>query len=267
LSANKNKCALEYRTIATNNYCLLQRAYKVAAMLKFASGVMRCAALREISKLSSNISRNRLEVKSRGLRCNRNIIRLSPAISFRQLSTSAPASSGPLDEEGLVLKFFATAKRNDEAGIEDLTESEEFMQIKDTINLTDSFGNSPLMIAAQRNWSDTITLLLNNEHCNVNHQNFFGSSALMCSASHGHLDALKVLCASDRVEIDLLSRFGQTALMKAAQAGKLESIKILIEHGARADTVNKQGKDAIAIAAEKGHAHVVEYLTSLGAKN
>jgi Ankyrin repeats (3 copies)/Ankyrin repeat len=182
----------------------------------------------------------------------------------RWLSSGASAdSSAPLDEEGLVLKFFSTAKRNDVAGVEDLVESDEFMQIKDTINLTDSFGNSPLMIAAQRNWSETITVLLGNEHCDVNHQNFFGSSALMCSASHGHLDALKVLCECKKVEVDLLSRFGQTALMKAAQAGKLESIEILMKHGARADIVNKQGKDAIAIAAEKGHDRVVEFLKSV----
>ena len=77
---------------------------------------------------------------------------------------------------------------------------------------------------------------------------------------HGHFDALNVLCGCEKVELDLLSRFGQTALMKAAQAGKLESIQILLRHGAKSDIVNKQGKDALAIAAEKGHAHVVEFL-------
>jgi Ankyrin repeats (3 copies) len=189
---------------------------------------------------------------------------VSSAVSRRWLSTGTSAGSPALlDEEGLVLKFFSAAKRNDVAGVEELVESDEFMQIKDTINLTDSFGNSPLMIAAQRNWSETISVLLSNEHCDVNHQNFFGSSALMCSASHGHLDALKVLCECKKVEIDLLSRFGQTALMKAAQAGKLESIDILMKHGARADIINKQGKDAIAIAAEKGHDRVVEFLKSV----
>ena len=184
-----------------------------------------------------------------------------PIATFREMSTASMGTSGEINEDSLVMEFFKSAKKNDVAAVEDLIESEEFGRIKDAINNTDSFGNSPLMICSQRNWADSIEILLANEHCDVNHQNFFGSSALMCSSSHGHLDALRVLCRYPNVDINLLSRFGQTALMKAAQAGKAESIKILIDHGARVDVRNKQGKSAIDIAAEKGHSHVVELLS------
>ena len=166
----------------------------------------------------------------------------------------------PADEDALIQQFFTLAKKNDDSGVEELVESDAFQLVGDAVNSTDSFGNSPMMIASQRNWSGIITLLQQNAHCDVNHQNFFGSSALMCSASHGHLDALRTLCANGNVDINLLSRFGQTALMKAAQAGKLESIKILLNHGADPTVRNKQGKGAVDIAEEKGHGHVVDFL-------
>ena len=166
-----------------------------------------------------------------------------------------------LDDDALLSTFFKAAKSNDVAAAEDILESEVFSKLKDSVNLTDAFGNSPLMICAQRNWHDSISLLLANDHCDVNHQNIFGSSALMCSSSHGHIDALKALLRSDKLEINLVSRFGQTALMKAAQAGKLSSIKVLISSGANPTILNKQGKGALQIAEEKGHRPVVDYLS------
>lgn len=168
-----------------------------------------------------------------------------------------------IDEEELVAQFFKAARGNDVAGAEDILESEKFRNLKDAVNFTDAFGNSPLMICAQRNWHESISLLLANDHCDTNHQNIFGSSALMCCSSHGHMDALKVLLESSKVEIDLMSRFGQTAMMKAAQAGKLASIKLLLLKGADPAILNKKGKGAIQIAEEKSHKHVVEFLTLL----
>ena len=105
------------------------------------------------------------------------------------------------EEDTMMKEFFELAKKNDDAGVEELVESHKFLLIHESINTTDSFGNSPIMIAAQRNWSEVIVHLQFNDYCDVNHQNFFGSSALMCSASHGHLDALRVLCNNPKTGI------------------------------------------------------------------
>ena len=99
----------------------------------------------------------------------------------------------------MMREFFDLSKKNDDAGVEELVESHKFLLIHEAINTTDSFGNSPIMIASQRNWSEVIIHLQFNQYCDVNHQNFFGSSALMCSASHGHLDALRVLCNNSKI--------------------------------------------------------------------
>jgi ankyrin repeat protein len=181
--------------------------------------------------------------------------------SSRSSAAIEQESASNIDDDALLSTFFKAAKCNDVAAAEDILESDLFSKLKESVNLTDAFGNSPLMICAQRNWHDSISLLLANDHCDVNHQNIFGSSALMCSSSHGHIDALKALLNSEKVEIDLVSRFGQTALMKAAQAGKLTSIRVLISSGANPSILNKQGKGALQIAEEKGHRAVVDYLS------
>lgn len=181
--------------------------------------------------------------------------------SCRRNAAIQQDSTSHLDDDALLSTFFNAAKSNNVAAAEDIIESDLFSKLKDSVNLTDAFGNSPLMICAQRNWHDSISLLLANDHCDVNHQNIFGSSALMCSSSHGHIDALKALLNSEKLEINLVSRFGQTALMKAAQAGKLSSIKVLISCGANPSILNKQGKGALQIAEEKGHRAVVDYLS------
>ena len=186
-------------------------------------------------------------------------------LSARKFSLYSPRrQERELDsnDDELVSKFFKAAKNNDVAAAEDIIESDAFRELKESVNLTDSLGNSPLMICAQRNWADSIAVLLTNNNCDVNHQNIFGSSALMCSSSHGHVDALKVLLTNSKVEINLVSRFGQTALMKAAQAGRLNSIELLLDKGANVSTLNKQGKNALQIAEEKEHRSVVDYLYS-----
>jgi uncharacterized protein len=195
------------------------------------------------------------------------VFRIGSPLQNRYLSGGAGQDvTAEMDDDTIVTKFFAAAKANNIAAAEDIIESAYFKKLEDSVNLTDALGNSPLMICAQRNWSESIAALLENDHCDVNHQNMFGSSALMCCSSHGHLDALKTLLGSEKVEIDLVSRFGQTALMKAAQAGKLASIQLLIAKGANPAILNKQGKGALQIAEEKDHKNVIEYLRLLLSK-
>ena len=107
-------------------------------------------------------------------------------LSARKFSLYSPRrQERELDsnDDELVSKFFKAAKNNDVAAAEDIIESDAFRELKESVNLTDSLGNSPLMICAQRNWADSIAVLLTNNNCDVNHQNILGSSTLLCSFS------------------------------------------------------------------------------------
>lgn len=208
-------------------------------------------------KTRTSLQHNILSVSFRGLAPYKRYLLTTAVLSNVQEDVTLD-----VDDDTLISNFFTSAKTNNEAAVEDILESAAFKKLKGSVNFTDAFGNSPLMICSQRNWSESIQILLLNDHCDINHQNLFGSSALMCSSSHGHLDALESLLKCGKLRIDMESRFGQTALMKAAQAGKLESIKILVAHGADATIRNKQGKGALEIAQEKEHSRVVEFLRS-----
>jgi ankyrin repeat protein len=167
--------------------------------------------------------------------------------------------------ETLLEKFIASAKRNNEMECEVIIEDMSFDIQSDTLNGTDTFGNSPLMLCSQRNWYECCQKLID-LNCEVNHQNVFGSSALMCGASHGFIESVNTLLACKRVEVDLLSRYGQTALMKAVQAGKLNTFTLLVTAGANVNIRNKQGRSALDIAIERNHVQLIEELRRLGCK-
>ena len=156
--------------------------------------------------------------------------------------------------------FIAAAKRNDDSAAEQLVETPEFSD-PDVLEGIDSLGNTPLILCAQRNWSDICKMLID-LNCNMNHQNLFGSTSLMCSAANGNLAALSTLLKCERTSIDLASRFGQTALMKAVIAGKSDSVDLLLKAGASVKIKNKQGKTALDLANEKGQIKIVNQLIS-----
>eukprot|EP01041_Mallomonas_annulata_P002159 gene2159-4201_t len=189
--------------------------------------------------------------------CSRFHSLLSQRIPQKLCTTVRLFSGIPYDAADEALqRFIKAAKNNNEREAEQILELPEFL-LEDVKEGTDPFGNSPIMLCAQRNWSDACDVLIS-LNCNVDHQNVFGSTALMCSASQGHLDALKVLLSCERTSIDLCSRFGQTALMKAILSGRLESVNLLLKAGAAIDTKNKQGKSCLELAQERGHQIIIE---------
>jgi len=182
-------------------------------------------------------------------------------LSRYKLRNALSASSFSRDPDDILQKYIQAAKSNNEPEAEEILAYPEFtlVEVKDG---TDSLGNSPLMLAAQRNWSDSCQSLID-IGCDVDHQNVFGSTALMCSAAQGHTDALETLLRCDRLDINLSSRFGQTALMKAILAGRIESVKILLDAGAATEIHNKQGKSTLDLAYERGHDEIISIITAL----
>jgi len=53
---------------------------------------------------------------------------------------------------------------------------------------------------------------------------------------------------------------GMTPLMRACWYGRMETVKVLLENGASIDAVNKEGKAAMDIAAERGHDEIMVVL-------
>jgi ankyrin repeat protein len=117
-----------------------------------------------------------------------------------------------------------------------------------------------LFNAAQNNDPQALTSLLD-RGLDPNSTNREGDTLLMVAAMRGYSDLVQILLAH-KAAVDRRNPYGDTALMMASLKGHLEVVKLLIEHGAK---VNPEGWTPLGYAAYGGDAAVVRYLLSKGA--
>ena len=109
-------------------------------------------------------------------------------------------------------------------------------------------GNTPLIVAAERNNQDIARLLLA-AGASQRAQTFQGFTALMMAVVHG--DASIVAALSDPVALDMQNSIGgagQTALMRAANKCKPACVVSLIDHGANLNIQCNTGQTALMYA-------------------
>lgn len=102
---------------------------------------------------------------------------------------------------------------------------------------------------------------------NVNFNNAAHPSCipLTCGAKQGHIKAVQILLDSG-ADIDATDDSHMTALMWASEGGRADVVQLLILKGADVNATH-YGQTALKLAAEKGHAHIVEVLKNAGAKS
>jgi len=117
-----------------------------------------------------------------------------------------------------------------------------------------------LVWAASKNDQTMITLLLEKEGSDINHQDNLGSTALIYLTSKQNSGAVKLLLAN-RADTDQKGyESGPTALTTAALNGNLAITKLLLANKA---SVNKKARGCytpLMFAAGHGHLEVVELL-------
>jgi len=91
-----------------------------------------------------------------------------------------------------------------------------------------------------------------------------GYNALTAAVTAGHTEIVKYLLERG---LDPNYRYGPayTPLLAAAANGHLEILKSLLAHGADPAAVTNDGKSAVALAAERNHPDVADYLRSRAA--
>jgi uncharacterized protein len=114
--------------------------------------------------------------------------------------------------------------------------------------------------AARNNDPQAMTELLD-RGLDPNSTNREGDTLLMVAAMRGYSDLVQILLAH-KAAVDRRNRYGDTALLMASLEGHLEVAKLLVEHGAK---VNRKGWTPLGYAAFGGDAAVVRYLLSKGA--
>ena len=98
------------------------------------------------------------------------------------------------------------------------------------VNLADSFGYTPLMIASRWHRSEVVKILI-----------------------------------SEGADVNSINKNGSTALHKAAYSDDLEIVKLLVQANANVNSQNKLKISPIVIAAIHGRTDIVKYLINNGA--
>ena len=126
-------------------------------------------------------------------------------------------------------------------------------------------GHTPLMRAALAGDTETVSVLAAKGE-DVNAQDHEGRTALMFAVVNMHHETVKVLLASG-ADVNVRAHDGGTALLLAALCGDEEIVHLLLDKGA--DVSGRYvatGQTAADLAAEKGHAAIVELLKRAAAR-
>ena len=128
----------------------------------------------------------------------------------------------------------------------------------------EEYANSPLIVAAERNWCTAARWLLDHG-ANVDSVDQVGWTALHNAACAGKYELISLLLDAG-ARIDVRSREQNTALHFVGGVGDYdgyESCKLLLSRGAAYDIRNTQGKDPETRLREKGLASAADLVADV----
>lgn len=144
------------------------------------------------------------------------------------------------------------------AAARDLETAKVLIKYGANVNKEDYRGITPIMMAAEKGYSDIVELLVASD-ANINAKSKKGSTALSTAAANNHIDAVKVLLSAG-ANVNSKNSVGATPLMQTAYQGYFEVVKLLVEHGADVKIETSDGGSALGAAKAGGNKEVIKYL-------
>jgi ankyrin repeat protein len=141
---------------------------------------------------------------------------------------------------------------------------EEYVGKGESIQVTDSLGNTPLHWASSRKNLLLVKMLLLNK-AQINSKNYAQATPLHFAASSSNPEVLKFLLKNTPA-LNEKDENGQTPLHSASQTGCVDSVKLLLKNGANIESKDLHGLTPLHLAANKGHVNVVETLLAFKAE-
>ena len=129
------------------------------------------------------------------------------------------------------------------------------------VNIRDSYGATPLQVAARDGHEPVVKLLLDNK-ADIITENNRGETALYWAARNGHKTVVRLLLERGAV-VSTRDNEGWNALDWAVLEGNSEIVKQLLEQGV--DAENDGRNNALYLAAWEGHDDTVQMLLDNGA--
>lgn len=125
------------------------------------------------------------------------------------------------------------------------------------LNIQNNKGTTALMKAVLTGNRQVVDLLLE-AGADRNIRNNFNRTALIYASAKDH-EKIALNLIQPGIDLDVKDKKGNTALIYAAKNGNLDILQKLIQNGARVE-LNDKDKEALKLAAMKGHANVVKSL-------
>lgn len=98
------------------------------------------------------------------------------------------------------------------------------------INLKNKHGETTLIWASKKGYTDIVELLLNHKYIKVNKQNLDGDNALNIAAIEKHKAIVELLLKRKDIDINIKDCFNQTPLMLAILRGDKDIAELLLNH-------------------------------------
>ena len=162
--------------------------------------------------------------------------------------------------------FFQHVNDGNYTALKDMLSNEKI-----DINLQDTFGETPLIIAVEDGNENIIKLLL--EHgADIHQTNQNHETALMTALSIDNINIIKLFFDHGKSinlehgkSINLENTYGYTPLMLAVSNGNEEAIKLLLDNGADINQLNQNGMTPLMLAVSNDNEEAMEMLLERGA--
>lgn len=133
------------------------------------------------------------------------------------------------------------------------------------INAENSKGQTPLMLTAQNNTPEIISLLLDLGAA-INHVDSLGNTALtLAFMNENNSEENMNMLLDYGADPDIQNNEGYNALMTAAKTSGIDAVKKLLEITSDVNTRNNNGDTALSIASVENNAEVVNAILEAGA--
>lgn len=136
--------------------------------------------------------------------------------------------------------------------------------IENLVDSPDTFGLSPLMIAAQKGYTSIVSTLIQHK-ADVNYSNTSGKTSMMLACFGGHIK-VAIQLYEQGAHIDTKDNGGSSCLHLAADGGNTGCIQWLLDNGIDVDVEDDSGcSPLIRLASMHGNVEVAKILIENGA--